>query len=351
MTLNMIAQLEVKEGSFKEVPGFVNINQDENYQTDDNDLPFAVIKVRTENITDKQRRELNFSGNAGTFIVLEYKDGEVWVYLTAKYAAYLKISHPDFSSIEFTLPYDLEPKKGYEMTLANKISVDEDILRRLERLEALEKTVIVTQPNLKESDKPKFLSGKFSVSPDKQVYFSQGNIQYQPSTKTWRFAINQYDRIAEDNKNISLNYSGWIDLFGWGTGNNPINISKNESDYNVFFYWWSNFIINGGDDRNWRTLTKDEWIYLLDTRITQSGIRYVKAEVNGAVFLPAGGSREGVEFLDYEVPYTSVGMYWSSNYYNDKKASDIYFNTGNLLLQSKDKKYRGESVRLVCDVE
>ena len=36
--------------------------------------------------------------------MLEYKTGEVWVYLTAKYADYLKISHPDFSSIEFTLP-------------------------------------------------------------------------------------------------------------------------------------------------------------------------------------------------------------------------------------------------------
>ena len=114
------AQLEVKDGSFKEVPGFVNINPDDNYQTDDNDLPFAVIKVRTENINDKQRRELKFSGNAGTFIMLEYKDGEVWVYLTAQYADYLKISHPDFSSIEFTLPYDLKPKCGYEMTLINK---------------------------------------------------------------------------------------------------------------------------------------------------------------------------------------------------------------------------------------
>lgn len=116
----VFAQLEVKEGSFKEVSGFVNINPDPNYQTDDNDLPFAVIKIRTENINDKQRRELKFSGNAGTFIVLEYKDGEVWVYLTAKYADYLKISHPDFSSIEYPLPFDLQPKKGYEMTLINK---------------------------------------------------------------------------------------------------------------------------------------------------------------------------------------------------------------------------------------
>lgn len=119
LSIPVFAQLEVKKGSFKEVPGFVNINPDPNYQTDDNDLPFAVIKVRTENITDKQRRELKFSGNAGTFIMLEYKDGEVWVYLTAQYAEYLKISHPDLSSTEFTLPFDLRPKHGYELTLVN----------------------------------------------------------------------------------------------------------------------------------------------------------------------------------------------------------------------------------------
>ena len=112
-----LAQLVVKPGSFKEVPGFVNINRDVQY--DDNNLPYAVIKVRTENINDKQRRQLKFSGNAGTFIELEYKDGEVWVYLTAKYADYLKISHPDFSSTEFYLPYDLKPKCGYEMVLVN----------------------------------------------------------------------------------------------------------------------------------------------------------------------------------------------------------------------------------------
>ena len=119
LAIESFAQLEVKDGSFKEVPGFVNINPDPNYQNDDNDLPFAVIKIRTENINDKQRHELNFSGNAGTFIMLEYKEGEVWVYLTAKYATYLKISHPDLSSTEFHFPYDLTPKCGYEFTLSN----------------------------------------------------------------------------------------------------------------------------------------------------------------------------------------------------------------------------------------
>ena len=51
LSIPIFAQLEVKEGSFKEVHGFVNINPDDNYQTDDNNLPFAVIKVRTESMS------------------------------------------------------------------------------------------------------------------------------------------------------------------------------------------------------------------------------------------------------------------------------------------------------------
>lgn len=120
------SQLEVKEGSFKEVPGFVNINPDPNYQIDDKNMQFAVIKVRTENINDKQRHQLHFEGNAATFIELEYKIGEVWVYISSKPATYLKISHPDLSSTEFWLPFDLEPKHGYEMVLVNTITPVKD---------------------------------------------------------------------------------------------------------------------------------------------------------------------------------------------------------------------------------
>lgn len=105
----------MKEGSFKKSEGFININP--NIQSDDNDVPYAVIKVKTENINDKQRHELRFEGNAATFIEIEYKVGEVWVYLSSKPATYLKISHPDLSSTEFWFPYDLEPKQGYELTL------------------------------------------------------------------------------------------------------------------------------------------------------------------------------------------------------------------------------------------
>ena len=132
----LFAQLDVKEGSFKEVSGFVNINMEK--YSDDNDVPYAVVKVKTENINDKQRRELLFQGDAATYIELEYKIGEVWVYLTHR-ASYLKISHPDLSSTEFWFPFDMEPKKGYELILVNnaKSDIDEQAIINLieQRLE------------------------------------------------------------------------------------------------------------------------------------------------------------------------------------------------------------------------
>lgn len=130
LSVPLFAQLEVKEGSFKKVDGFVNINLD--IQTDDNEVPYAVVKVKTENINDKQRRELLFQGDAATFIECEYKVGEVWVYLTYK-ATYIKISHPDLSSTEFWFPFDMEPKKGYELTLVNvsKSEIDEERILNL----------------------------------------------------------------------------------------------------------------------------------------------------------------------------------------------------------------------------
>ena len=46
------------------------------------------------------------------------------------------------------------------------------------------------------------LPGQFAVSYGKVINFSQGNLQYQASTTTWRFATNQYDLIGEDNAAI-----------------------------------------------------------------------------------------------------------------------------------------------------
>jgi hypothetical protein len=41
------------------------------------------------------------------------------------------------------------------------------------------------------------VSGLYSVSPTLKVYFSMGNLQYQPSTGIWRFAENPLVRAVD----------------------------------------------------------------------------------------------------------------------------------------------------------
>lgn len=129
----------------------------------------------------------------------------------------------------------------------------------------------------------------FSVSPTIRVRFSQGNLQYKASSNTWRFAENQFDTIGAANKNISKTYSGWIDLFGWGTGNNPTLTSNDANDYQTFTDWGVNPISNGGNKAyQWRTLTSEEWIYLFKKRTNAAnlfGLGSVHG-VNGVIILP-----------------------------------------------------------------
>ena len=112
------------------------------------------------------------------------------------------------------------------------------------------------------------LVGEFSVAIDKKVHFSQGNLQYQRATNTWRFANNQYDFIGEGNSNITDNqYQGWIDSFGWGTGTAPILYTANDQTYSAFYDWGSNKISNGGNMPNvWSTLARSEWVYIFHER-------------------------------------------------------------------------------------
>ena len=111
------------------------------------------------------------------------------------------------------------------------------------------------------------LSGKFSVSADKKVQFSKGNLQYQASTKTWRFADNQYAIIGNNNQFEGNIKDGWIDVFGFGTGDDPLRTSNKYKDYALFIDWGCNAISNGGNKANmWRTLEASEWQYLIQLR-------------------------------------------------------------------------------------
>ena len=144
----------------------------------------------------------------------------------------------------------------------------------------------------------------FSVSATQEVRFSRGNLQYQASTDTWRFAENQYDRVGSDNSLISSTNDGWIDLFGYGTSGwnsgasayQPYSASNSYSAYissdltgNYAEADWGvhNAISNGGNQAGmWRTMTRTEWSYLLFNRSASTvngtaDARYAKAVVNG----------------------------------------------------------------------
>lgn len=161
------------------------------------------------------------------------------------------------------------------------------------------------------------LSGKFTINAQgKQVVFSQGNLQYKASTDMWRFAKNQYDTIGSRNANISAVYTGWIDLFGWGTGNDPVKTNTNESAYNPFYEWGANPISNGGNVANlWRTLTFLEWAYVLNTRPNCTNL-CGKATVNnirGYVLLPDDWT------LPSGLSFTPSAADWTTNsYYADE---------------------------------
>ena len=252
------------------------------------------------------------------------------------------------------------------------------------------------------------LSGKFSINEKgDQVQFAQGNIQYQASTKTWRFAAKQYESLGAANAKISASNSGWIDLFAWGTGNNPASVSSDYSQYASFNEWGANAISNGGNKANaWRTLTRNEWVYILTGRKnatnllgagTVNGVKgiiilpdnwaapagvtfnateskglmlkgtyyknangdnfahniysaeqWAKMEAAGAVFLPTTGYRYEVDIRKPE----DGGCYWTSNIYlnegvDEGEANSLDFDKGYLGMGISGRDM-GFAVRLVC---
>lgn len=156
----------------------------------------------------------------------------------------------------------------------------------------------------------------FSISASNIVLFSKGNLQYQAISDTWRFAPNQWEFVGEANDSISKTYSGWIDLFGWGTGNNPTKTSSSEV-YDDFIDWGCNTI--GLDVPNtWRTLTYDEWGYVLHNRSNAADLLgYGTVEgVIGLIILPDNWAfSSDVSFVPIGIKYYCDGS--SARYYCD----------------------------------
>lgn len=198
----------------------------------------------------------------------------------------------------------------------------------------------------------------FSISATQQVFFSKGNLQYQASTGTWRFAEHQWDFVGGnnqgqeygtvyengvkcDNSQISQTYSGWIDLFGWATSgwdNNNLYYrpwDTENSGWTVngygYGYWdgqyasygmtgdqancdWGvyNAISNGGNESGlWRTLSDGEWGYVVNSRPNAAYKKSIATVngVTGGILLPdAWIQPEGIDFLG------SAGDYETNNY-------------------------------------
>ena len=224
----------------------------------------------------------------------------------------------------------------------------------------------------------------FSVSDSKKVIFSPGNLQYNGSESTykWRFAENQYDVIG------TWNTSTWVDLFGWGTwtGSSP---DPTKTSYTNSDYTWDSAdfsqenILADATQRSydWYTLSKDEWVYVFNTRTVNggtgagksytlkatvgsrmgivlypdnytgavySGSDWASFEAAGCVFLPAAGYRLGTS-----VSYVgSLGRYGSSTVNGSYAAYLVYFDSDDIFdPQLSGNRYYAGCVRLVRQVE
>ena len=228
---------------------------------------------------------------------------------------------------------------------------------------------------------------EFSVSSTRKVAISPGNLQatYDASAQTWTwdFAARQYDRIgnAPGNTTITtevkeatepyakLSESGTVDLFDWSTAYTYYGIStSNDRTYvtTAEFVDWGGLPIGDYSPGYWRTLSWDEWDYMLFSReastigstenarflkvssvVGMKGIiifpddftwdegmmgtapdcnnsggagngsfsssQWAAMEAAGAVFLPSTGYRKRADYVDTSDSYYSYGCYWTND--------------------------------------
>ena len=270
----------------------------------------------------------------------------------------------------------------------------------------------------------------FSVASGTTVQFAKGNLVYDQG----RFKMHntQYGTCYTDG-DVSDNYkvSGTFDLFGWGTAgwNNgnllymPYTLSDEDegvydpqygygygptdgSNYDIDLTGsyansdWGVYQFGMNAASGWRTLTTEEWQYLInayneddkryvnvggDNKLPygkgkvmgvngmillpdswdgsvdntfeygmsdwsnvyteETGVKWSDMEAAGAVFLPAAGSRYGTDV--YSVG--AYGSYWSSSAYEDSEdyAYSVYFDVLSVYPGINDDRYGGQSVRLV----
>lgn len=255
------------------------------------------------------------------------------------------------------------------------------------------------------------------------VSFSPGNLQAKVVMAggvhtEWQFAPAQYDYIGSANTTNILEPGSLYDLFGFGTSDwsgsgvdayNSWSASDFETEYiqqslvgsyaNADWGVYNGSSIKYGtaaSGTTWRTLTSNEWNYLLNTRSGKGALATVdghpgivllpdlnansatwvfedevasgptftagytsystnvyslsdwnKLEAAGVIFLPAAGYRFGPDD-DPSYGYSSTGYYWSSTYSGSYLANALKFTSSGVTIASSGNTIcNGYSVRLV----
>ena len=315
-------------------------------------------------------------------------------------------------NMEMIFSYDADAPYIYDNTilyvpcqLLDAYKSQEEYTIRFPNIQCLEEDT-PSQPQ----DQPTEGIGVFSIGEGKTVTFSPGNLQYTQSTDTWSFARVQYEVIGTNNViggSVSSHALGKekdgteladkIDLFGWSTSANNFGVttSTKNNNYSGSFVDWGTNKIGNDAPNTWRTLTNEEWDYLLNNRKNASslcGIAKVK-DVNGLIILPdnwicpaditfksgfTGGSYSGVLFYGYQTfsvnqwskleaagaiflpaagsRYSNsvnnvqyLGCYWSATECNNNQTYYTYFDHSEVIMNNFYR-YKGHSVRLVKDI-
>lgn len=246
-------------------------------------------------------------------------------------------------------------------------------------------------------------AGAFSVDAGNQVYFSQGNLQYNKATSTWSFMEHQWSTVETNGQDVGENYADQniVSLFGWGTsGHNygPDNYQPWSTSTTGTYGpgssvlsptgqsdWGCNAIANGGNAANsgWFTLSRAQWEYLLGDTPERVGRRTLATvnnvpgllllpddqppftspdltqyttytytldtwqdmEALGAVFLPAAGMRNGTSVT--RIPESAPSTYWTSEPFNNGLQAYALFMVPGFVQPNADMCERGCAVRLV----
>ncbi|MCQ2172007.1 MAG: hypothetical protein MJZ17_04540 [Bacteroidales bacterium] len=246
--------------------------------------------------------------------------------------------------------------------------------------------------------------GEEGTADDVKVRFSQGNLKYNQTgdEPKWKFYDHQYDYLK------GFEYSP-VSLFPWGYDANSEHISLDSSDYVEDHTNEGDKLVydkassEGGDDWGvaycesnnitvgiWRMLSKEEWVYLINTRTMTNGkARYSIAmrdftiggtnyygvflypdnyngevvsgsmtwdaiNAAGIVFLPAAGYYNSGQVSADE----NEGFYWSSSACSYGSSYLMYFSSvdvtpdrGDLQSTEWSARHQKYSVRLVTEVK